>query len=587
MTKKILILSLLAVFLLTASAAAELSKTAPIIEHKLIKGDEALPNVQAYPLNPGFATESPGLIVGTTYYDYQTNCSSGNRVIICDDGSKYFCWMNLLAWPVPRHVYHNWMNVDGVLNPNGFEGQVNEDVGAGYTNMDLIYGNRGAIAYHSAGGANPTNVTLSVDSDLQGFGFFDHYDPPDEIFPHVPGEGILLWPYIAVDSNDVIHIMSTEATTLRLSRMCYCNSTDGGNSWSALQFVDTVMVISSVVDASPVSDRVVVGYAKTQDTTKQYNNDIVYVPSEDGTTWDFRHDKVNITNYLDDNDSLWAYTDMDIIFDYNDYINVVWTASWESADGGYYYRTDIYHYSEETEEINIAVPTHVDSGWYDIQGAWNMPIAKMNLGASELGGLFMTYTRFDTTDISAGGFGNGEIYMVYSYDGGANWTAPENLTNSPTPGCYPGQCESDHWSTLADVVNDDTLHILYIEDKDAGGIPQTEGTATENPVRYLAHWIPTGIDEDNIRPVNFSLEQNYPNPFNANTVISFSLQKTAPVTVEVFDITGAKVAMLLNETMAAGIHEVVWDASDVASGVYFYKLSTGDVSESRQMVLIK
>jgi len=530
--------------------------------------------------------------VGTTYYDYQTNGSSGNRVVICDDGSKYFCWMSLLGWPypgVPRHVFHNWMNIDGELNPNDFDGQVNVNAGAGYTTMDLIYGNRGAITYHSPGGANPTQVTVSVDWDPPGEGFFDHYDPPDEIFPHVPDEGILFWPYIAVDGNDVIHIMSTESTDRRLSRICYCNSTDGGNTWSALQFVDTVMVISSVVDASPVSDRVVVGYAKTQDTTKQYNNDIVYVPSEDGVNWDFRHGKVNITNYLDDNDSLWAYTDMDIIFDYNDYINIVWTASWESADGGYYYRTDIYHYSEETEEINIAVPTHVDSGWFDIQGGWNMPIAKMNLGASELGGLFMTYTRFDTTDISAGGFGNGEIYMVFSYDGGANWSEPRNLTESATPGCYPEGCDSDHWSTLADVVND-SLHVLYINDKDAGGIPQTEGSATENPVKYLTFPTPedtTGVDDEINRPVNFSLDQNYPNPFNASTVISFSLQETTPVTVEVFDITGAKVTTLVNGTMTAGNHEVAWNASDVASGVYFYKLSAGDMSQTKQAVLIK
>jgi len=225
----------------------------------------------------------------------------------------------------------------------------------------------------------------------------------------------------------------------------------------------------------------------------------------------------------------------------------------------------------------------------EISGNWNRPICKMNLGASDDGGIFVTWTQFDTSDVSAGGYGNGEIYMTYSYDDGATWMDPENLTNSPTPNCYPGQCDSDHWSTMADVV-DDSLHILFIEDKDAGGIVQTEGSATENPVKYLTYPKPdppTGIDGDVNRPVNFSLNQNYPNPFNASTVISFNLSEASFVSIEVFDLTGAKVVALVDGQMKAGMHDVIWDASDVASGVYFYKLTANNVSETKQAVLVK
>ena len=139
-----------------------------------------------------------------------------------------------------------------------------------------------------------------------------------------------------------------------------------------------------------------------------------------------------------------------------------------------------------------------------------------------------------------------------------------------------------------DVV-DDNLHIIYTNDKDAGGIPQTEGSPTENPIMYLAYPNPLylDIDEDVNRPVDFSLNQNYPNPFNASTVISYELKIDSPVTIEVFDITGAKVATLVDEVIAAGSHQMVWDASDYASGVYFYKLVAGDISETQQMVLIK
>ena len=165
MIRKILVFTALAALLMATSALAELPKTAPIVQ-KAITGDEPLPNVAAYPLVPGFATDSPGLMVGTTYYDYQTNGSTGNRIAVCNDGTKYFDWMNLISWPYPpgaRHVYHNWMDADGSLNPNGFEGQVNVDAGSGYTTLDIIYGNRGAFAYHSASGGSPTYVTVSVD----------------------------------------------------------------------------------------------------------------------------------------------------------------------------------------------------------------------------------------------------------------------------------------------------------------------------------------------------------------------------------------------------------------------------------------
>jgi len=81
MEKKVLTLAVIAVFLLTVGVSAELSKTTPMKNHKLIRGDEVLPEVAVYPLEPGLVT-SPGLMVGTTYYDYQSNGSPGNRIAV-------------------------------------------------------------------------------------------------------------------------------------------------------------------------------------------------------------------------------------------------------------------------------------------------------------------------------------------------------------------------------------------------------------------------------------------------------------------------------------------------------------------------
>ena len=91
----------------------------------------------------------------------------------------------------------------------------------------------------------------------------------------------------------------------------------------------------------------------------------------------------------------------------------------------------------------------------------------------------------------------------------------------------------------------------------------------------------------NSLPDKVSLSQNYPNPFNPVTTIQFSIPEDENVTLTVFDISGAQVARLVDERLAAGVHERVWDASNVASGMYFYQLTVGGFSEARRLMLVR
>jgi DNA-binding beta-propeller fold protein YncE len=93
-------------------------------------------------------------------------------------------------------------------------------------------------------------------------------------------------------------------------------------------------------------------------------------------------------------------------------------------------------------------------------------------------------------------------------------------------------------------------------------------------------------------PGTFALHQNYPNPFNPTTMIKYSIPEHGRVVLEVFNLLGQSVATLVDEVQPAGSHEVTWDAtandgSGVASGMYFYRLTTGAHSESKKMVLLK
>ena len=88
-------------------------------------------------------------------------------------------------------------------------------------------------------------------------------------------------------------------------------------------------------------------------------------------------------------------------------------------------------------------------------------------------------------------------------------------------------------------------------------------------------------------PSDFALQQNYPNPFNPTTVISYQLAKNSLVELKVYDSMGRKVAVLVSERKAAGVHTVNFDASNLSSGVYFYTIDAGAFRQTRKMLLIK
>lgn len=88
-------------------------------------------------------------------------------------------------------------------------------------------------------------------------------------------------------------------------------------------------------------------------------------------------------------------------------------------------------------------------------------------------------------------------------------------------------------------------------------------------------------------PETFSLEQNYPNPFNPSTTIRFDLPIASQVRLSVFDVLGREVRVLVNEQVAAGVHEVSFDARQFATGMYVYKLQAGNMVQTRKMLLLK
>ncbi|TFB11225.1 T9SS type A sorting domain-containing protein [Candidatus Marinimicrobia bacterium MT.SAG.2] len=99
--------------------------------------------------------------------------------------------------------------------------------------------------------------------------------------------------------------------------------------------------------------------------------------------------------------------------------------------------------------------------------------------------------------------------------------------------------------------------------------------------------ISVGIADEGVVPEKYELSQNYPNPFNPETVIRYSIPKAEEVSLVVYNLIGEEVAHLIDERKPAGSYTVKWNASNISSGIYFYRLQAGDFVLTRKMVLLK
>lgn len=121
-----------------------------------------------------------------------------------------------------------------------------------------------------------------------------------------------------------------------------------------------------------------------------------------------------------------------------------------------------------------------------------------------------------------------------------------------------------------------------------------EGGGYKMGIGYICEGSPTKVEEqeDENTPYSFSLSQNYPNPFNPTTNIEFELPRPSLVRIEIFNILGQKVRILVDDHMKAGHKLVDWDGkdkngNDVSSGIYFCRLQAGEFAQTKKMVLLR
>lgn len=170
---------------------------------------------------------------------------------------------------------------------------------------------------------------------------------------------------------------------------------------------------------------------------------------------------------------------------------------------------------------------------------------------------------------------NGELIA-----GGNFYTAGGNNANNVA------KWNGMNWTNIEAGLNSYVLSLfVYNGQLIAGGDFTMSGGTTVN---YIARWGTTGIKLINSNvPEQYKLFENYPNPFNNSTNIKFQIPQTEDVKILLFDITGKEITTLVNNRLKEGTYQICFDAINITSGVYLYRLQTNNYTETKKMILIK
>ena len=135
------------------------------------------------------------------------------------------------------------------------------------------------------------------------------------------------------------------------------------------------------------------------------------------------------------------------------------------------------------------------------------------------------------------------------------------------------------------------MHVFPLNNVGTGYVQMQAGTLRNPDIRIAVDLTaivnPVSVEDEKSVVDNYYIAQNYPNPFNPSTRINFGLKNAGNVEITVYNILGNKIATLINEFKSAGNHSVSFNASNLSSGIYFYKIITNEFVQTKKMILEK
>lgn len=230
---------------------------------------------------------------------------------------------------------------------------------------------------------------------------------------------------------------------------------------------------------------------------------------------------------------------------------------------------DVFLTKSTNSGVNWSVPLRVNNDAIGNGTVQYWPTIAVN-DAGNIAILFMdTRNNVSNTVI--------EAFVARSYDGGVTFTN-ELLSTEPSPTLIPGS--NVRFGDYIDMDYAGKRLVPVWTDERAGGFNMEIFTSE------IDELLPVSGNNGSL-PSDFSLAQNYPNPFNPSTKISFSLPKASELKIEVYSALGTLIKTIASGNFPAGNHTMNFNAGSLSSGVYFYKLTAGEFSETMSMILIK
>jgi photosystem II stability/assembly factor-like uncharacterized protein len=369
-------------------------------------------------------------------------------------------------------------------------------------------------------------------------------------------------------------------------------------------------------------------------TNTGYNTGNVVVSTDNGTSWSNVGTGLpsreidalaavgsNLFVSLDDagiylstnNDSSWTHTSMPAA-----YIRSITAIGSNLFAGDYYY--GVYRSTD-----NGTTWTQMDSGLTALAVNVLIPSGSNLFDGTSGGGVFLstnngtnwtavntgfsktTYGYIDAMTVSGTNLfaGTYEAGVFLSTNNGANWTAAsnglpmigisydqilafaasgKNIFVAPSGGgVYLSTNDGTSWTSVNTGLKYMGIKALAVN----GGYLFAGGDSSGVWRRPLSEMITAVKGNENDVPKTFSLSQNYPNPFNPTTVINYQVPASAMVTLKVYDVLGREVATLINGRQNAGYYNATFNAANLPSGVYFYRLEAGTYHNTRKLLLLK
>jgi Secretion system C-terminal sorting domain len=628
--------------------------------------------------------------IGNTARDMQHNGTLGRMIVaenMGDDGTMFhYAWTFREGPQTSSLAYYKsaMMDAEGVVTVDPAPQQVYQGGG-----------NWGAYIVADVDEASSTPVVAFHGNDA----YFDFNSVPNAFVPglwnnnQIPAlvAPVTMWPHSDGDNyldTYYMHNMLNEydpennGTELYYNRMAFnpgaslfTNATPGGEN--QLMVTDYAMNLSNALAISDDGSKITLAQTSSRYlmlgeggewdglALSQGNNDIYLWESVDGgESWEFGEDNAqNVTNWLPpnlnalpdtilaDQDSLRAYTEIDLHYDGEDVLHMAFNTPIFRVVSEEFYTTNRLFYWNSAHGLFTQIQ---DGTFWNSAGTatWENVVGNANLYKDDETGVLWcafvqhgvpgdTLTEGDDmgaprdASITSGQWMKAtDVFVTGSPDDGLHWATPVNVTNTRNEGAnlIQYETESEREMSMASNSDGEFLHLFYTIDYDPGvAVPADPavGEPTDNiqihqmvPKDEMivlfdenASWVrnyPIHIDSTNfyddpndwaypeggffgtsvgesksLSPDQFELEQNYPNPFNPSTQIAFSLSQPGKIKLAVYDILGREVATLINRGMSAGSHTVNFHAGDMASGVYFYSLTSGDVTKTQKMVLMK